>query len=204
MLVLSPHPDDEAIGCGGTLRKHVLEGHAVFVVFLTSGEAGGHGIEDAGETREREAEASASILGLTDIEFWRLGDGQVRAVGQTVDRLAKHLTALDPDFVYVTHDREMHPDHRASGRILRAAVAKTGMSSLEVRTYEVWTPMQEMAYIEDITDVMDTKLQAVQAYQSQCRIMRFDDAIKGLNRYRGEMHSWPGGDYAEVFGDLRT
>ena len=49
---------------------------------------------------------------------------------------------------------------------------------------------------------MEAKLAAVRAYKSQCDIMRFDDAIAGLNRFRGEMHSWPGGPYAEVFGDL--
>ena len=41
ILVISPHPDDESIGCGGTLRKHITEGDSVWVIFLTSGESSG-------------------------------------------------------------------------------------------------------------------------------------------------------------------
>jgi N-acetylglucosamine malate deacetylase 1 len=47
------------------------------------------------------------------------------------------------------------------------------------------------------------KLCAVQAYHSQCEVVDFVEAVRGLNRYRGEMHSWPGGDYAEVFTRMR-
>ncbi len=68
--------------------------------------------------------------------------------------------------------------------------------------YEVWTPLQEMDHIEDISDVIDDKIAAVRAYRTQCNVLRFDDAILGLNRYRGEMHSWPGGPYAEIFREF--
>ena len=203
VLAVSPHPDDEAIGCGGVLRKHVLDGHDTHVAFLTSGEAGGHGREEAGAVREREAEAAAAILGLADIEFWRHEDGRLSVNDESIDRLAKNLAHTDPDFIYVPHEGEMHPDHRASAEILRQALQRNGESSAIVRTYEVWTPMQDMEHIEDISDVIGIKLEAVHAYRSQCDVMRFDEAIGGLNRYRGEMHSWPGGDYAEVFGALR-
>ena len=201
-FVLSPHPDDEAIGCGGTLRKHVLAGDEVHVVFLTSGEGGGHGVEDAGTVREREAEVSGKIIGVTSTGFWRQRDGRVRADERTVARLTAELSAIQPDIVYVTHEKEMHPDHRAAVRLLRGALREASLR-LEVRTYEVWTPLQDLAYIEDISDVIETKLEAVRAHTSQCNVMRFDDAVQGLNRYRGEMHSWPGGPYAEVFGELQ-
>ena len=69
--------------------------------------------------------------------------------------------------------------------------------------FEVWTPLETFDHVEDISEVVGAKLAAVRAHASQCAVMAFDEAVLGLNRYRGEMHSWPGGDYAEVFRRLR-
>jgi LmbE family N-acetylglucosaminyl deacetylase len=203
VLVISPHPDDEAIGCGGTLRKHVVQGDEVRVVFLTSGEKGGHG-RPAGETarlREQEARAAGEILKLGGVDFWREPDGEVRATPELVARLRGLLTAYCPQVVYVPHDREMHPDHRAAVELLRAALA--GLPPVEVLMFEVWTPLESFDHVEDISEFVDVKIAAVRSHASQCAVMKFDEAVLGLNRYRGEMHSWPGGDYAEVFRRLR-
>jgi LmbE family N-acetylglucosaminyl deacetylase len=71
-----------------------------------------------------------------------------------------------------------------------------------VLAYEVWTPLQQLDEIVDITPYMETKLRAIAAYSSQTRVMNFAAAAQGLARYRGEMHCWPGGEFAEVFADL--
>lgn len=203
VLVISPHPDDEAIGCGGTLRRHVVDGDEVHVIFLTSGEQGGHGL-DPGETariREHEALAAGRLLGFNAPEFWHEPDGAVEATDKLVARLVDTIAELQPGFLYVPHDREMHADHQAAFLTVRRALAKLKASQQRplVRLFEVWTPIQDMDEIVDISDVIEEKLEAVRLYDSQCSVLRFDDAIRGLNRYRGEMHSWPGGDYAEVF-----
>jgi LmbE family N-acetylglucosaminyl deacetylase len=208
VLVISPHPDDEAIGCGGTLRKHVVEGDSVSVIFLTSGEGGGHGREprETARVREEEAGAAAAILGLAHAEFWREPDGRFRATRQLTERLRTRLQEWEPDVVYVTHEEEMHPDHRAAVRLVRRAL--TGAAAPAVRPtvlmFEVWTPIQWMDQVVDISAHIEIKMAAIRAHRSQCEVMRFDEASLGLSRYRGEMHSWPGGDYAEIFAELRS
>jgi LmbE family N-acetylglucosaminyl deacetylase len=207
ILVLSPHPDDEAIGCGGTIRKHVKEGDTVHVVFLTSGEKGGHGrtAELTRRLREREARKAARILGVAQAEFWREPDGTLRATTAAVARLRRKVRTWRPDRIYVTHDRETHPDHRASVRLLRRAFDGAGPLRKKplVLMYEIWTPIQRIDEIVDVSPYMKAKLAAVRAYKTQCQVLAFDEAVAGLNRYRGEMHSWPGGDYAEIFTRMR-
>jgi len=206
VLVLSPHPDDEAIGCGGTLRAHAVAGAAVHAVFLTSGERGGHGRspEETAALREDEARAAARVLGLAGAEFWREPDGALRASAGCVARLRARIRELRPSVMYVTHDREMHPDHRAAARL--AARALRGITPRKLRPetfmYEVWTPLQRLEHIVDITAHADVKRAAIRAHRSQCDVMSFDEAALGLNRYRGELHCWPEGEYAEVFARL--
>ena len=206
ILVLAPHPDDEAIGCGGTILRHVKSGDAVRVVFLTSGEKGGHGRTEQETIRVREAEArkAARIIRVKAIEFWREPDSAVSASACAVKRLRDALEQWKPDTLYVTHDREMHPDHQAANRLVRRAMKALGAKSKrpDVLMYEIWTPLQRLDEIVDISPFLQKKLAAVRAYRSQCAVVGFVEAVRGLNRYRGEMHSWPGGDYAEVFARL--
>ena len=205
VLVISPHPDDESIGCGGTLRQHVVQGDLVHVVFLTSGEKGGHGRteQETLQVREREARAAARVLGIQELEFWREPDGSLRSKRSVVGRLRNALRSFRPDLLYVPHEAEMHPDHKAANRLVRTALSNTSRSAKpQVMQFEVWTPLQRIDQIVDVSRYMKVKLSAIRKHRSQCAVMDFHQAILGLNRYRGEMHSWPGGDYAEVFALL--
>jgi LmbE family N-acetylglucosaminyl deacetylase len=205
ILVISPHPDDESIGCGGVLRRHVVDGDLVDVIFLTSGEKGGHGWSEA-ETlliREQEARAAAKILGLAAIEFWRQPDGELRATSPVVRRLLEAVRTSNPARLYVPHRAEAHADHRAANRIVRRALRQLDGPRPEAFEFEVWTPLRQFDVVEDISDHIEVKKSAIRAYQSQCDVLDFEASAAGLARYRGEMHSWPGGNYAEVFAAIR-
>jgi LmbE family N-acetylglucosaminyl deacetylase len=98
----------------------------------------------------------------------------------------------------------MHPDHRAAERIVRLAISSDmlGCAAPDVLMFEVWTPMEAFDEVVDISPYIERKRKAIAAHKTQCDVMRFDEASVALGRYRGEMHSWPGGKYAEVFRRL--
>jgi LmbE family N-acetylglucosaminyl deacetylase len=204
VLVIAPHPDDEAIGCGGTVCLHADRGDRVTAVFLTSGELGLKQLppEQACRVRDAEAEAAAQVLGLAGVSFLRLPDW---GVGDEIERAAAALRPVleraEAELVYVPHADDAHPDHVAALPVLRAALAGAsrgaGPVMPSVLAYEVWTPMGEFDHVEDITAVMRRKLKAVRCHASQMTEFRYDQAIRGLNRYRGALAARC--TYAEVF-----
>src|SRR5947207_12396367 len=80
VLVIAPHPDDESIGMGGTLWLHHLRGDRVFIAYLTSGELGLKQLprQQAWAVRETEAHRAAAVLGVAEVEFFRLPDWEVQ------------------------------------------------------------------------------------------------------------------------------
>jgi LmbE family N-acetylglucosaminyl deacetylase len=199
VLVIAPHPDDEAIGCGGMICLHRGRGDPVRVAFLTSGERGLPGLpeEAVRSLREAEAEAAGAVLGVERIDFLRLPDmGLDENVGVAAERLRRVLEMGPPDLIYLPHPEESHPDHAAALPITRAAVVGLAAPP-ELRAYEVWNPMTRHGWVEDVSAVMARKLRAIRCYRSQLDQMRYDRAARGLALYRGAMAA--GSRYAEAF-----
>jgi LmbE family N-acetylglucosaminyl deacetylase len=206
ILVIAPHPDDEVIGCGGTICLHADRGDRVVAVFLTSGELGLKQVsrKTAWAIREREAKAAGRILGLADTVFLRLPDW---SVGEHVSAGAPLLKAIlkreRPELVFLPHPKEWHPDHRAAWPLLQRALRGAKPPAFPVlRTYEVWTPFAVCEEVQDISRVMPRKLSALRAHRSQLAEFDYLAAVKGLNQFRGALSGRC--RYAEVFVDLET
>jgi LmbE family N-acetylglucosaminyl deacetylase len=202
VLVLAPHPDDEAIGCGGTICLHRQGGDPVRVAFLTSGEQGLPGLtaEAIRSIRETEASDAAAVLDVEEIDFIRLPDLELdKHLERGAQQLAKLIGEATPDLIYLPHPGESHPDHEAVLPMVRLALLRlpTGTTRPELRGYEIWSPMTRFGWVEDISAVMERKLRAVRCYRSQLELFRYDLAIRGLNRYRGILAA--GSRYAEAF-----
>lgn len=200
VVVVAPHPDDETLGCGGTIRLHADSGDRVTVLFLTSGELGLTRVDPAEARKIREAEAAeaAAVLGIDGTEFLRLPDWELDTeLEEAADSLGGALRRHEPDLVYTPHDAEWHPDHRVALGVTRTALRRAGLRP-ELRCYEFWTPMTTVELVMDITAVMPAKVAAVRCYRSQLEQTDYERAVVGLNQYRGildQQHV----EYAEAF-----
>src|SRR3954464_13301428 len=141
VLVVAPHPDDESIGCGGTLAAHVARGDRVAVVFLTSGELGIKlPPQEVWRIREGEAQEAAKVLGISAVSFLRYPDWFLgEHAGAASDTLRSILHAEQPQLIYAPHALEWHPDHKAAWSVVISALDGVDLERPEIRAYEVWT-----------------------------------------------------------------
>ena len=203
VLVLAPHPDDEAIGCGGAIASHADAGDRVLVLFLTSGEIGLPMLSSAAAWAKREAEARRAVadLGAELAGFLRLPDGGVgRDVERSAAAVAAALSGIVPDRIYLPHPDEDHADHAACLPVLGRAYAILGRPEPWLLGYEVWTPLGRYDTVENVSAVYHRKLTALRRHQSQLAGFDYDRAVEGLNAYRGALAGRC--EYAAVFASL--
>ena len=198
ILVLSPHPDDDVFGCGGTLIKHISQGHSVHVVYLCSGDKGVAKMSgtEATNIRKKEATNAAAILGipLSNLHFLNQPDEQLTVDNQLVASLQSIIDEVKPNLIYLPSFVDNHPDHFQTNLLLYAV--QTGKALLS--TYEIWTPHIPNRIV-NITDQMEQKKQAMLAHKSQLEMLDYYDAIIGLNQYRGCMYPKVKMGFAEAF-----
>ncbi len=203
VLVLAPHPDDETIGCGGTIRLHRRRGDEVKVVFVTDGAAGDPRRYYRGRNypalRRKEARQAARVLGVENLEFWTHPDGALAGASDLPGQLKELLSRARPDIVYLPFAGDDHPDHQALAKAYRKAAGRAQAPALECR-YEIWSALAP-GVVADISEVFAEKLEAVRKYRSQLRYCDYPAQLNRLNAARALF--LPRVRYAEAF-ELKT
>jgi len=206
ILCISPHPDDEVIGCGGTLAMYSANGIETCVVYVVGREPV-LGMPQVYSYLQESVQA-CEILGVTERIMLECRSRLLQLGSEVLRQLVEALRTFQPEVVYIPHeyegDRELRLVHEMGIEAVWMAssphFADCGPVAPPVQAvlgYEVWTPMRSYQLIQDITPYMDTKVAALQAYQSQIEERAYDDAVQGLNRYRAVMAGV--GQYAEAF-----
>ena len=177
ILAVGAHPDDVELVMGGTVARETARGRRVALLDLTRGESGSRGTP---ETRIEEAQAAARILGAGHRETLELPDAGLQAVPEQRDAVLAVVRRLRPRVVLTQHWEQRHPDHAAASRIVYEACFFAGLRNYRSDPGAAWRPrkvayavtMTEVTdirplFVVDITEVWETKLRAIAAYESQ-------------------------------------
>jgi len=185
VLVLAPHVDDEAIGCGGTLLRHAGQGDAVHVAYV---------LEDATQQAARQAEGqrASQMLGAAASHLRCPRDRA--AVGRALRPL---IEQVEPAVIYAPWLLDNHESHLLVAHAL-ADLLEQGVACGEVWGYEVWTPLIPNRIV-DITAVLQRKAAVLQQYASQLARKDVASMGLGLSRYRAGLLADRAAQAAEVF-----
>lgn len=210
ILVVAAHPDDEVLGCGGTIARHTENGDQVHIVIMTDGLTARKQISP--EKRHTVANKVASILGAETPHFHSLPDNQMDSVPllSIVEKLEDVVAKVCPHLVYTHHAGDLNIDHRLTHHATMTACRPLpGSSIAEIRCFEVlsatgWSSSsQSQVFVPncavDISSQLDTKIKALEAYQEEMRDFphaRSYETVKALAKMRGAMM---GMEAAEAF-----
>ncbi len=186
VLVLAPHPDDETLGCGGTIALYTSMERDVCLAVVSDG--GGITLEyediDIVDARKQETLAASRVLGIDETHFLGFPDGALMSHREDITaRVETIIRDFGPDIVFAPSPIDFHDDHRAVSEIaLRILSMFPGM---RVAFYEVYGTIRFNILVE-ISPVLSKKREAVLVYQHslfRCPEVILD-AVEGLNRFR--------------------
>jgi N-acetylglucosamine malate deacetylase 1 len=203
VLVVAAHPDDEALGCGGTIAKLAGQGHSIHVALL----ADGVGARRPGRLgrevnrRQRAAKAAAKVLGVSSVFFGEFPDNRMDGVDlldvvQVVERLIERHR---PGIVMTHHAGDLNVDHRRiSQAVVTACRPQKGQPVQNLLFFEVpssteWQvpgagPAFEPNWFVDISATLGPKLKALKSYDAEMRAWphpRSYEGVDHLARWRG-------------------
>lgn len=128
LLAFGAHPDDIELGCGGTVIKMADLGYKTGAISLTRGELGTRG--DA-ETRAKEFERSAKILGLSVYKMLDIADGNVAVTAENKLKVIREIRQHRPRIVLAPYWEARHPDHGHASNLVREAAFFAGLKQID-------------------------------------------------------------------------
>lgn len=213
-LIVVAHPDDEVLGCGGTIAKLADNGTTVHVVFLADGVSSRNegSLPEKLKVRRLAAKKACGILGVRSVSFEDFPDNRLDTVAllDITQRVEWYITEHRPIMVLTHHSGDLNIDHRRTlDAVVTACRPQLGHPVRSILSFEVpssteWqlqtsAPSFQPNWFVDISATIERKLEALSAYESELRDWPHPRSLKGveyLARWRG---ATVGVDAAEAF-----
>nr|WP_321352012.1 PIG-L deacetylase family protein [uncultured Methanoregula sp.] len=192
VLVIAPHMDDEVLGVGGTISRHVAEKDEVSVCFVAHRVYNHRYDPEKNRNEMKSAQAAHEVLGYKDAVFLNLHDERLDACLQDIIiPLEAYVAKVNPDIVYIPHRGDNNQDHRAVFQAAMVALRPAANKDIKkVLSYEVPSsteqapPFPEYSFIPNyyvnIESSLDIKLQAMGCYGTEKRAYPHPRSEKAL------------------------
>ncbi len=220
-LVIAAHPDDEVLGCGGTILRLLEECNSVDIAILGEGITSRYDSPEKATTEEldllrREAKEVADLLGINNLYLRDFPDNRFDSFDflDVVKVVEEIIDVSSPEAIYTHHAGDLNLDHKITNRAVITATRPLAEQKVnEIYTFEVpsstewnfgetdnnFTP----AFFVGIEETLKKKIEALKLYKNEVRQAphpRSPETVKALARWRGSM---AGLEAAEAFKPVR-
>ena len=222
ILVVAAHPDDEVLGCGGTIARLTSEGAKVEVLIVANGLTSRIHFNHDGETdgllkkHHERAAAAGSLLGVGKVHFLKFSDQKLDTIPflDITQAIEKVIEELMPDTIFTQHGGDLNMDHAITYRAVLTATRPMKESPVKrVYSYEVasstewafnkFSPQFNPGFFVDISETIQKKIDAMAIYETECRLSphpRSPEMLAAIGRRWGSV---VGVQAAEAFEVVR-
>jgi len=208
ILVIAVHPDDETLGCGGTLLKHKANQDNIHWLICTQTDAN----KEFYKNRKKEIEKVSELYGFDSVHNLELNSMQVDeySMSELVLKISKVINEVMPSIIYLPFKSDVHSDHR---KIFEAAYSCTKsfrypfikkIYMMEVLSETEFAPsIKEDSFVpnvfSDISDFINKKVAIVKQYESELAEHPFPRSIENIKALATLRGATSGVKYAESF-----
>ncbi|MCT8977412.1 PIG-L family deacetylase [Clostridium sp. CX1] len=220
ILVIAAHPDDEILGCGGTIKRLIDEGNEAYSLILSDGTTSRHGnltevVLEEIKNRLKQSQAAAKIIGYKELFFCQFVDNSFDkdTLLDIVKAIEKYIVLLKPSIIFTHHYGDLNIDHQRTFQAVQTASRPmVNCPVKELYCFETFSAT-EWSFIDkdkfvpnyfvNIETTLKDKLQAIKCYKSELRQFPHPRSIEGLETAARRWGTVIGCNYAEAFELVR-
>jgi len=216
VLVIAPHPDDETLGCGGTLLKHINDGDSVNWLIMTSMQNSDEYDEDQ---KQKQISTIDSVAKAYPFNKFHQAQFQTSLLDsfpkiELIKEISSFIKRLEPSILYLPHPHDIHSDHEA---VFSAAISCSKSFRYpyikKVRVYETLSETDFSLSLNnngfnpnlfiDISDYLERKVEIMKLFEGEIKDHPFPRSERSINSLASLRGAVAGCEYAESFISLK-
>jgi LmbE family N-acetylglucosaminyl deacetylase len=212
IIVIAPHPDDETLGCGGTLLKHKYQGDEINWVILTNISQVEGWSQEKVHNRQLEIDNVAKTYGFNSVEKLDFPTTQLDTIPMSnlIGKISKFISKIEPHTIYLNFHNDVHTDHQMAFQavmsctknfrypFIRRILMYETLSETEFAPTLTGREFKPNVFV-DITDFLDKKIEIMKIFESEVMEPPYPRSLSVLEAFAKYRGSRIGVEYAESF-----